>query len=241
MRFRLQPKPFLDAARRDWQFEVYAWLLRSTGGHAKFLETALVLPTEECFPDRGMRGHAGVAALFRRVRDHAGMADWPCTLERAGGDVVAVAPGEGRIPVFTYQREGLEPIALVAGFAREFARYLISALDEPAPGGDARREGVVELTAVFLGFGVFLVNSAARHADSQLSEGELAHALAMFCLLADCPPDSADEHLNPHLRKHVRLAALDLAQHEMRFRQLRALTDELGNRDSRPAARVAEG
>jgi hypothetical protein len=155
--------------------------------------------------------------------------------------VAAVAPGPGRIPVFTYQREGLEPIALVAQFAREFARYLISALDEPAPGGDARRECAVEMTAVFLGFGVFLANSAARHADSQLSEGELAHALAMFCLLAQCAPDSADEHLNPHLRKHVRLAALDLGQYEIRFRQLRAVAGEAGSPDSRPAARAAEG
>jgi hypothetical protein len=187
MRFRLQPKPFLDAARRDWQFEVFAWLLRNTGGHPKFLETTLVLPTEEYFPDRGMRGHAGVAALFRRVRDHAGMADWPCSVEREGGAVAAVAPGPGRIPVFTYQREGLEPIALVAQFAREFARYLISALDEPAPGGDARRECAVEMTAVFL------------------------------------------------------LAALDLGQYEIRFRQLRAVADEAGSPDSRPAARAAEG
>src|SRR6478735_7963 len=88
---RLQTKSFLDASRRDWQFDVYAWLLRNTGGYAKFHDTALVLPTEEFFPDRGMKGHAGVAALFRRVREHAGMADWPCTVEPAS-EIAAETP-----------------------------------------------------------------------------------------------------------------------------------------------------
>jgi hypothetical protein len=79
--FRARPKSFLDSARREWQFDAFAWLLRNCGGYPKFLETALVLPIEEHFPDRGMSGHAGVTALFRCVRDHAGMADWPCTVE----------------------------------------------------------------------------------------------------------------------------------------------------------------
>ena len=81
MRFHLKPKSFLDEPRRDWQFEAFAWMLRNCGGYAKFLETTLVLPTEEHFPDKGMKGHAAIAALFRRARDHAGMADWPCTVE----------------------------------------------------------------------------------------------------------------------------------------------------------------
>ena len=55
-----------------------------------------------------------------------------------------------------------------------------------------------------------------------MNEGELAHALAMFCLLRDLPEAEIEPHLNPHVRKHVRLAALDLAQHELRFQKLRA-------------------
>ena len=39
-----KPKPFLDEARRDWQFAAFAWLLRNCGGYPKFLETTLVLP-----------------------------------------------------------------------------------------------------------------------------------------------------------------------------------------------------
>ena len=221
MRFQSKPKPFLDAARRDWQFEACGWLLRNSGGYAKFLETPLVLPTAEFFPDRGMKGHAGVAALFRRVRDHAGMADWPCTVEREGEAPRSAESEPDSIKVFTYSRDSLEPINLVANFACGLARLLVDTFDEPAPGGDAVREASVEFAAIFTGFGIFVMNSAVRAANYQLNEGEVAHALAMFCQLRGLPPESAEEHLNPHVRKHLRLAARDLAQYETRFQKLR--------------------
>jgi hypothetical protein len=221
MRFRDKPKSFLDASRRDWQFDVFAWLLRNSGGYPKFLDTSLVLPTEEHFPDRGLKGHAGVAALFRRARDHAGMADWPCTVEPESDQSRPVDPAASGLRVFTYKRGGLEPVSLVAEFGCDFARYLLETFEESAPGGEAARGRAVEMAAVFMGFGVFLANSAVRQTHFQLSEGELAHALALFCLLRQVPPDPVDKHLNPHLRKYVRLAARDLAQHEMKFQKLR--------------------
>ena len=224
MPFHQKPKSFLDASRRDWQFEACAWLLRNTGGYQKFLESELVLPTEEFFPDRGMKGHAGVAALFRRVREHSGMEEWPCTVEAASEESRAAGDEAERVHVISYQRGTLEPVSLVAHFAREMARFLVATFEEPAPGGEAAREAAVEMAAVFTGFGLFMANSAANHVNYQLSEGELAHALAMFCLLGRKAPDSADKHLNPHLRKHVRLAARDLAQFETRFQKLRAVT-----------------
>src|SRR5262245_30542102 len=222
MPFRQKPKSFLDATRRDWQFAAFGWLLRNSGGYAKFSETALVLPTEEFFPDRGMKGHAGVTALFRRIRDHAGMADWPCAVEVESEQPRAVPADAQNIRVFTYRRGSLEPVSLVAGFACDLSRFLLETFEEPAPGGETGAQSVGELAAVFMGFGVFMANAAARHARFRLNEGELAHALALFCLLRQLPPESADPHLNPHLRKHVRLAALDLSQYELQFQKLRS-------------------
>ena len=215
---RTQPKPFLDATRRDWQFAAFAWLLRHTGGIAKFADTTLVLPTPEHFPASGMQGQAGVSALFRRVRDHAGMADWPCSVEAES----AVEAGRHRgLPVLRYS-EGHEPDALVATFARELARLLVETFDEPPPGGAPLHEPAIDVAAVFMGFGVFLANSAIAGPRYELNEGELAHALAMFCLLRELDPRSIDAHLNPHLRKHVRLATRDLARQREAFRRLRA-------------------
>jgi hypothetical protein len=220
---RFRPKSFLDAARRDWQFDTFAWMLRNSGGYPKFLDTALVLPTEEFFPDHAMAGHAGVAALFRRVRDHAGMADWPCTIEP---DAKAERPwlsGVDRMPVIRYRPETLPPTSLVACIARELARYFVETLEDPAPGGAACAEPALEIAAVFMGFGVFMTNSALEGVAHELNEGELAHALAIFCILRRLPPDSVDAHLNPHLRKHLRLAARDLVQHEASFQKLRSV------------------
>lgn len=221
--FRARPKPFLDASRREWQFDTFAWLLRNCGGYPKFLDTTLVLPTEEHFPDRGMSGHAGVAALFRRVRDHAGMADWPCTVQPESQEPRAAPLPPDRIPVITYKPDSLDPNSLVATFAHEFARYLVDSFEEPPPGGALLREPAIDIAAVFMGFGMFMANSAFRGGSHQLNEGEFAHALALFCLLRKMPPESVDRHLNPHLRKYLRLASRDLSQHDRGFQRLRSV------------------
>jgi hypothetical protein len=170
-----------------------------------------------------MSGHAGVAALFRRVHEHAGMADWPCTVEP---DEKAERPwlsGVNRTPVIRYRPDGLAPTALVAAFARELARYFVETFDEAVPGGPDCAESALEMAATFMGFGVFMTNAALEDAGLELNEGELAHALAIFCILRRLPPDSIDSHLNPHLRKYLRLAARDLAQHGASFQVLRSV------------------
>lgn len=224
---RAKPKTFLDPARRQWQFETYAWLLRSCGGYPKFLDTELVLPIAEHFPDRGMKGHAAAAALFRRVRDHAGMADWPCIAEPTRDPLATdggtpLSTGE-RIRVIHYAAAEPDPAMLVANFAHELARYLVESFDEPPPGGALLHEPAVDLAAVFIGFGVFMANSAACKAPWELNEGELVHALALFCHLRKVPEEAVDPHLNAHVRKYLRLATRDLRQFECDFQKLRTV------------------
>ncbi len=229
--FRAKPKPFLDTARREWQFESFGWLLRHCGGYPKFLETVPVLPIEEHFPDRGMSGHAAVAALFRRVRDHAGMADWPCIVEPLQG-AGSPASAEG-IRVCHYDPGQRQPTVLVAHFARELASYLVDTFEDSPPGGRTLSGPVIDLAAVFIGFGVFIANAALESGAGDLNEGERVHALALFCLLRRIPPESLGVHLNPHLRKYLRLAARDLAQYEDDFRRLRSMC-------ASPAAQACE-
>ena len=166
------------------------------------------------------------------------MADWPCTVEAEREDPHDT--GDSAIRVFTYKRGSLDPISLVAGFGCNLAGFLVETFDEPPPGGDTAREAAVELAAVFMGFGIFLASSAVKQARYCLSEGELAHALALFCQLRDLPEEEIEMHLNPHVRKHVRLAACELAQHELRFRKLRAtlaMTPEAADAKSPSRAR----
>jgi hypothetical protein len=222
--FRARPQPFLDAPRRDWQFNSFAWLLRGCGGFPKFLDTTLVLPIEQHFPDRGMQGHAAVAALFRRVRDHAGMADWPCLVEpEPSAAAPALAPAPDRLRVIHYFMDEKDPGLLVAHFAHELARYLVESFEEPPPGGAPLYEHAIDLAAVFMGFGVFMANSAAQNPRWDLNEGELVHALAMFCQLRKLPAEAVDPHLNAHVRKYLRLAMRDLSQSASQFQRLRSV------------------
>jgi hypothetical protein len=218
---RTRPKPFLDDARRDWQFDCYAWLLRNGGGYPKFDGTALVLPVAAYFPDNRMRGNAAATALFRRVREQAGMADWPCSVEPITSAPRAHAPAG--IPVIRYEPAELEPLSLVPTFSRALAGFFVETFAEPPPGGAALVEPAIDLATVFMGFGVFLANSAVENAQYDLNEGELVHALAIFCLLQKMDPESVEGHLNAHLRKYLRLAARDLAQHQPRFQKLRSV------------------
>ena len=228
---RARPKAFLDAPRREWQFDAYAWLLRDCGGFPNFVDTLLVLPIAQHFPDQDLTGHAAAAALFRRVRDHAGMADWPCLVEP---EPSAPSPAStDRMRIIRYSPQDSRPELLVARFAHELARYLVESLDDVPPGGPALYEPAVDLAAVFMGFGVFMANAAAEKAPWDLNEGELVHALAVFCLLRKLPVDAVDPHLNAHLRKYLRLAMLDLAQFEADFQRLRTVFGQ-------PAFDVAE-
>jgi hypothetical protein len=218
---RAKPKPFLDAARRQWQFDAFAWLLRGCGGYPKFLDTTLVLPVEAHFPDRDLKGHAAAAALFRRVRDHAGMADWPCMVEPELDEPVRHAPD--RMRVIHYTSSERDPELLIAHFAHELARFLVESLDEQPPGGSLLYGPAVDFAAVFIGFGVFMANSSARDAQWDLNEGELVHALALFCQLRKLPVEAVDPHLNAHVRKYLRLAVSDLVQYDRDFQRLRSV------------------
>jgi hypothetical protein len=218
----VRTKPFLDDVRREWQFDVFAWLLRNAGGYARFRDTELVLPTADDFPAHGMRGHAAASAIFRRVRDRAGMADWPCAIEPASR--TPRPEPTGGIPVIRYPPADADAEgALVPTFARELARVFVESFGEPPPGGDACLEPAIDLAVVFMGFGVFIANSARETAHYDLNEGEIVNALAIFCLLAKTSPASIEAHLDPHLRKYLRLAAADLESRHVNFRRLRSV------------------
>jgi hypothetical protein len=170
-----------------------------------------------------MSGHAGVTALFRRVRDHAGMADWPCAVEPEALEPRATPAPSDRIPIIRYKPDAVRPTPLVAAFAHELSRYLVETFEEAPPGGALLHQSAIDLAAVFMGFGLFMANSSFESPAHELNEGELVHGLAMFCLLRKIDPEHVAVHLNPHLRKYLRLAARDLARHDQGFQRLRSV------------------
>ena len=202
--------------------------------------------------DRSVRDAALARRLFEACKRHTGLADWDCVLEARASelddDVAAKRvffPGDGGpagtyhaaedaddVPTIGYDpRLVAEPEVLVATFAHELAHGLLDTVDEPPPGGEDFEEPITDLAAVFLGFGIFLCNSAfafRQDFDGQwmswqttthgyLPEDTLAFALALFVRVHALDPSIALGHLDGSPRRYLReaLAQLDSIPEEV--------------------------
>lgn len=236
----------IDSDELDFQLATFKWLTDAFGPVGA---RPLILPTREHFPLSGARGEAGVREIFDLVRAAAGMADWPCELQAGKSDrptaagnahllrhegapapcgTFRVADGPaGRHAIISYN-PGMErdPPGLAATFAHELGHYLMATAAGTPPGGWELHELHTDLTAVYLGFGIFLANSARNFSQFQsageigwssrtqgyLSEGALVTALAIFQRLAGRAPMDAAPWLKDYLRKDLKRADRALAK-----------------------------
>jgi hypothetical protein len=198
----------------------------------------LVLPTDEFFPQRDLPSGALEVALFEQIKKHAGMSGWRCTLEIQTPDPDPhVAPtiavqGAPKSPLGTFHghptratityRPGLlaDPMSFVATMAHELGHFLISDIAQPVPGGDENLEFATDLAAAFLGFGVFLANSAFTFAQfdrgdaigwstrrqGYLTEPQLLNALSIFTALLRIEPRLVMPHLKGAFRRPYKAA-----------------------------------
>ena len=233
------PRLPVDEDELEFQLATFQWLQREFGalGAAR-----LVLPTPEFFPAVQAAGRgAGASAMFDDVRRAAGMADWPCRLEAGGRDRPVHAGNAhllrhegpsapcgtfridegpaGRHAVVSYNPDmEADHAGLAATFAHELGHYLMATSRGTPPGGWELHELHTDLAAVYLGFGIFLANSARRFSQFQdatemgwssrtqgyLSEGALVTALVVFQRLAGRDPLDAAPFLKDYLRSDLR-------------------------------------
>lgn len=223
-----------------------AWLLRGFGGLSELKQAPLVLPTRRFFPPTEAKGHARAEHIFGCVMEHARMAGWSCRLvaqeprpELRVGDVTALKVDSNHAPAGTFGFSGNEvvitydpgavddPMKLVATLSHELAHFKLSAIAEDPPGGPDAHELVTDLTAVYLGFGVFGANSAFnfnQHQDvmsqgwswsrqGYLSEREWAFALAIFLELKTEPAEQLKPYLKNHLMTDLKSAIRYMRKH----------------------------
>ena len=128
-------------------------------------------------------------------------------------------------------------MSFVATLAHELGHFLISEIREPPPGGRDNLEFATDMAAVFLGFGVFLADSAFRFSQYQgggtqgwsarsqgyLSQSQALHALAIFTALLSINPQQAAPHLDAHLRGLYRHACAKLCEASSKLEELRAI------------------
>ena len=241
------PRLPIDRDELEFQLATFKWLRREFG---EIGAAPLVLPTPDFFPAVAAAGRgADAAALFDDVRRASGMADWPCELEMGGSDrpveagnalllrheapsapcgTFRIADGPaGRRAIISYNPAmERDQAAMVATFAHELGHYLLATAKGTPPGGWDLHELHTDLTAVYLGFGIFLANGARSFAQFQsagesgwsarsqgyLSEGALVTALAIVERLAGRDPLAAESWLKSYLKTALRRAARALAK-----------------------------
>jgi hypothetical protein len=159
------------------------------------------------------------------------MSNWPCELRVGAPDRErSIALGhalrhhqsaplgtfghaDGRYYI-TYNPTSLvNPQTLVATFAHELAHYLSHTAQTRPPGGAGLAEHATDMGAVFLGFGIFMANSAKNFSQFQgggeqgwemrgagyLSENALITALALTVRLTGAKPSAIERELKPYL------------------------------------------
>lgn len=238
-------KPLLSEEDELFQVETYRWLLTHFGGPHFYEETQLILPTEEFFPSKVNSPEEAAKNTFEQVQKYSGLNKWPCILEIQEedpnfvvGETLIVqnveqnphgtfSVNEKNEAVITYNPKlASSPSQMVATFAHELAHYLTGTSSEPPPGGWDNWEFATDITATFLGFGIFQANSVFNFQQfsdvgthgwktmggGYLSEPEHSFSLGIFLMLKGISPDIAYPYCDGNIKVFLKKALKELEE-----------------------------
>ncbi|MCI0464656.1 MAG: hypothetical protein L0Z62_47635 [Gemmataceae bacterium] len=165
----------VDAAAKGWIEERLQWLTQEFGEELGY-EFRVIEPTPEFFPDPYDGSRKAVRCLFARVCEYMGVVPETIKLKffkeprnlwlvNEKGDWLPHAAGLYEGPTIRLAEDELgEPMPLIGTMAHELSHFRL--LGEGRAMGEAfDNELLTDLTAVVLGFGIFLAN-VPRHWDS---------------------------------------------------------------------------
>jgi hypothetical protein len=244
-------RKLVDTDVAEWQFDGFAWLIDNYSTASGLPDTPLYLPTPEFFPENTGEFRSQADHIFRLVKAQCGFNEGDIfELERQAGRPEASLGGlamvetQGETACGTYQfipakygrpREIIKfdaslekkPAQLVATFAHELSHALHNRGHEPLEIEPELYELFTDLTAIYLGYGVFLANtrfefSQFSNADTQgwqmqgagyLPEADMIFATALFMRIKNIPMETAAPHLKPRLVKMLKKAFRQLDRH----------------------------
>lgn len=250
-------RPLLDRDTADWHLENFEWLVRCYADSKSLASSKLVLPKPGFFPNDGEKGHALALRLFDQVKDYAQIGNWPVDLVQGdeiieGGRSLAspirsstaslgmfIADGSNRVEIAYSASLLSDPQSLIATLAHELGHYIISLAPIPPVCAEDEIEFLTDLAAIYMGFGVFLANSAFKFEQwrddaigtqgwqsrrhGYLPEPDLIFGTAIFLRVKGLDPTEAEGSLKPHLAKQLRQALRDLDEREPEISGIRAL------------------
>ena len=217
----------------NWHLENFEWLVRNFNENNAFGDAELVLPAPGFFPTDGEKGRELAERIFARVKEYCGMSEWEVKLvpddnplaKSQSLAVGMVQPQKHALGTFGFDGEVIEityaadlverPDRLISTFAHELAHYLLVTAKEEPPCDREEHEFLTDLTATFLGFGVFIANSRFEYQQFQdgamqgwqmgrsgyLPEADIIFDLALFLRSKKVDPEIAKKHLKAHLAK----------------------------------------
>lgn len=134
-------------------------------------------------------------------------------------EAATVFSADAVLPLSYQPQQTLKPEDLSSSFAHLLAQHMVAQSQQLPPGGRDYFIEATEVVAIFMGFGVMMVNSAyafkggcgscynaSANRQASLSENEVVFALAVFCQLKNIPTRQATAHLKPHLRASFKRA-----------------------------------
>jgi len=232
----------------DWLFNGFSWCLQNFGDESFYQNTTLVLPSDQFFPGRANNAFDMSQLIFDQVRNYCGLSYWPVELV----DVHHEQPGENdmslpavlentgqRLRIYMEPRQAANPEVQIANFAHILAHHLSFLAKSPPPCEEDEWFHLMELVAVFMGFGLMMANTArpyrgggcARCVSPELerqgflSEDELTYALAIFCTLKEIPEKSVKPYLKGSLFSVFKRSLKDIqkrTEHVIEVKQSRS-------------------
>jgi hypothetical protein len=241
----------VEVADREWIEESFSWLAGRFG--VSLLTNGVILPTSEYFPEPFSGEQKQLHALVTGVASAMGLAQsaqlTAVPLVRGSGAGVergltgcvgypggAFRGGEGDGVIALDPALMSRPIALVATVAHMLG-HLSFAGKRGIPARRTSREGLIDLLAVYSGFGIFSANAAVQvevdpraneraalsyglstgrltfHRCGYLTEQVHGYALACLALMRGETRPTWSRHLDTNPRVYMKQSLRYLAQH----------------------------
>lgn len=256
----------VDIEVAEWQFEYFEWLIKNFSSGSGLPDSELWLPIPEHFAmakkgTRPLSGRPLVKHLFETIKTQCkfgpqdvfrlvpsdeskpqslgGLAMVQTTENGACGRYKISQNKDGSYTeTIIYDRDlSDDPVQLIATLSHELGHALHNRSKEPLDIETELYEMFTDLTAIYLGYGVFTANtrfefSQFQNADTQgwrasgagyLPEADIVFGTALFMQIKNIPQETAAEHLKPRLRKMLKKAFKQLDGFEGEVNALRCL------------------
>jgi len=239
----------------EWQLDWFAWLIDNFSSGSGLPDSKLFLPLLTDFP-ANEKYPTQAEHIFHIVKAQCGFDEnniFELKPQEGRPDSslggLAHVQTEGQTACATYQilpvtngqpREIIrysaeledKPAQLVATFAHELSHALHTRCAAPLDIEPELYELFTDLTAIYLGYGIFLANTRFEFSQfsnsgtqgwqaqgaGYLPEADMIFATAIFMQIKNTPVETALPHLKPRLQKMLKKA----------FRQLNKYSDDIG-------------